>query len=73
MFSVEQKRHIAREVQRILAETKHPELPNGEINFHLHVMGAENWSWADIKNNSQVINPSINPHNERQATLDKWA
>jgi len=35
MFSVQQKRKIADEVQKILRETNHPELPNGEINFHL--------------------------------------
>ena len=29
-----------------------------------HIQGAKNWSWADIKNNGNIINPSINPHNE---------
>ncbi len=66
MFSVKQKRKIAEEVQKILRETGHPELPAGEINFHLHVDGAESWSWADIKNNAQVVNPGVNPHNEAQ-------
>lgn len=33
-----------------------------------HVDGAESWSWADIKNNSAVSVPSVNPHNE---TLDR--
>ena len=28
------------------------------------VDGAEFWSWADIKNNGAVINPSVNPWNE---------
>jgi hypothetical protein len=51
-------------VQKILQDTKHPELPDGEISFHLHVDGAEDWSWADIKNNGAVINPDINPFNE---------
>ncbi len=68
MFSVNQKREIADKVQKILKETNHPELPEGEINFHLHIDGAESWSWADIKNNAQVTNPSINPHNEQQAS-----
>lgn len=41
MFSVRQKREIADKVQQILRETNHPELPEGEIQFHLHVAGAE--------------------------------
>jgi hypothetical protein len=67
MFSVQQKRDISEAVQKILRETNHPELPQGEIRFHLHVDGAEAWSWADIKNNGAVTNPGVNPWNERQA------
>ncbi len=67
MFSVDQKRHIAEEVQKILRATNHVELPTGEINFHLLVEGAEPWSFANIKNNSAITNPSINPFNEMQA------
>ncbi len=67
MFSVQQKREIADAVQKILRETSHPELPKGEIQFALHVDGAEDWSWADIRNNGAVTNPGVNPHNERQA------
>lgn len=66
MFSIRQKREIADKIQSILRETNHPELPNDEINFHLHVDGAKNYSYADIKNNGAVKNPQINPHNERQ-------
>ncbi len=66
MFSVKQKRQIADAVQQILRETNHPELPAGEISFHLHVSGAQNWSWADIKNNGAVASPGINPWNEAQ-------
>ena len=51
MFSVRQKREIADAVQKILRDTDHPELPMHEISFHLHVRGAENWSWANIINN----------------------
>lgn len=65
MFSSQQKREIAEKVQEILKATQHPELPTGEITFALHVEGAENWSWADIRNNSAVINPGVNPWNER--------
>lgn len=66
MFSVRQKREIADAVQKILRETNHPELPKGEINFLLHVDGAESWSWADIRNNGAVSKPDVNFWNERQ-------
>jgi hypothetical protein len=65
MFSVQQKREIAEKVQKILRETEHPELPKGEIQFELHVSGAEpEWSWADIRNNGSVKSPDVNPWNE---------
>jgi len=67
MFSVQQKRDISDAVQKVLRDTKHPELPKDEINFHLHVDGAEGWSWADIKNNGSVTNPGVNPFNEMMA------
>lgn len=66
MFSLRQKREIAEAVQQILRATNHPELPDGEIQFHLHVDGAEAYSWADIRNNGAVPNPGINIHNELQ-------
>jgi hypothetical protein len=66
MFSVRQKREIADAVQKILRDTNHPELPAGEINFHLHVYGSEGWSWADIRNNGMVGDPDVNPWNEKQ-------
>lgn len=68
MFSVAQKRHISEEVQKILRATGHPELPGSEIQFKLHVDGAEAWSWADITNNAATNVPSINPHNESVTT-----
>lgn len=66
MFSVKQKREIADAIQKILRSTNHPELPSGEIEFHLHVKGAEDWSWADIRNNGSITNPGVNPWNEKQ-------
>jgi hypothetical protein len=69
MFSVRQKRDIANAVQQILRATDHPELPPGEIQFHLHVDGAASWSWADIRNNGAVSLPSVNPWNESQDPL----
>lgn len=65
MFSMKQKREIADSVQKVLRATNHPELPKGEIQFSLHVYGAESWSWADIRNNAAVPNPGVNPWNER--------
>lgn len=67
MFSTAQKRAIADQVQAILRATNHPELPAGEIQFDLHVDGAESWSYADIKNNGRVVDPVPNPWNEAQA------
>lgn len=76
MFSVRQKREIADAVQKILRATNHPELPKGEINFDLHVRGAQIWSYADIQNNDRVPNPDVNPHNEtldsRPTLSKKW-
>jgi hypothetical protein len=66
MFSIKQKREISEKVQQILKDTGHPELPKGEIQFELAVTGAEAWSWARIRNNGVITNPSINPWNESQ-------
>lgn len=66
MFSIKQKREIAEKVQQILRDTGHPELPDDEIQFLLHVRGEWVMSWADIRNNGAVENPSINPWNEKQ-------
>jgi len=66
MFSVKQKREISEKVQRILRDTKHPELPDTEIQFKLHVDGDESWSWADIENNGVIENSGINNWNEQQ-------
>ena len=64
MFSVLQKREISEAVQKILRDTCHPELPDAEIEFQLHVQGVEGWSWAVIQNNGAVPNPGVNLHNE---------
>lgn len=70
MFSVRQKREIADKIQILLRDINHPELPNGEISFHLHVNGAESWSWADIKNNGSVADPGVNLWNEAQDIIN---
>jgi len=66
MFSVRQKREISEQVQKILRETNHPELPKHEIAFTLNVQGYSRMSWAVIQNNGAVTTPSVNPHNEAQ-------
>ena len=66
MFSVREKREIANKIQGILRETNHPELPDGEIEFSIHVKGKNSWSWADIRNNGAILEPTINPWNEVQ-------
>ena len=71
MFSSQQKQDISDAVQKILKVTEHPELPEGEITFRLHVDGADSWSWADICNNGSVGSPGVNPHNELMAKLPK--
>jgi hypothetical protein len=73
MFSVRQKREISEAVQKILRATNHPELPEGEINFELHVAGAEPWSYATIHNNGVVMHPEINPWNEMKDPETPWA
>ena len=70
MFSIDQKRKISDAVQKILKGTNHPELSKGEIKFHLHVEGAESWSWADIKNNESVPNPVTTNWNEKQHKME---
>jgi hypothetical protein len=70
MFSVAQKRHIAETVEKALLELKHPEMPTEKPRFHLHVDGAESWSWADIEPNWTFDDnhaPGVNPFNEAVA------
>jgi len=66
MFSVRQKREISESVQKVLRETNHSELPEGEIQFCLSVICAESGGWADIHNNGAITDPGINSPNEKQ-------
>jgi len=68
MFSSTQKQEIAEKVQQILRDTNHPELGDGEISFTLFVEGAENWSWADIKNNGAFIVDTLSEENQNNPT-----
>ena len=71
MFSIRQKREISEAIQKILRDTGHPELPEGEIQFHIEVWGNNSFSWARIRNNGVVENPSFNPHNEMMDQMDE--
>ena len=69
MFSVAQKRFIASEVEKVLLNLEHPEMPTEKPEFHLRIEGKDRWSWAEIVPNwkfTDVCKPSVNPHNEAQ-------
>ena len=51
MFSVKEKQKIAEVVEKVLLEIDHPEMPKEKPVFQLHVMGKEDWSFANIKPN----------------------
>ncbi len=51
MFSVSEKKEIAKKIEEILLGLNHPEMPDGKPRFKLHVLGKESWSWADIEPN----------------------
>ena len=52
MLSSKVKQELSQKIQELLQEVSDSELPNGEIDFILHVDGKESWSWANIRNNS---------------------
>jgi len=65
---MEQKQHIANEIERLLLSLEHPEMPKEKPIFHLTVFGKEDWSWAEIKPNHTLgidNPPTINLFNER--------
>jgi len=67
MFSVKEKQYISSQIEKLLLSLGHPEMPKSKPMFELHVVGKEDWSWADIKPNwiFGIDNPpSINPFNE---------
>lgn len=68
MFSMKQKQHIAKVIEKTLLELNHPEMPGKKPVFKLHVDGKESWSYADIEPNwiySEDNKPGINQFNER--------
>jgi hypothetical protein len=63
MFSRAEKQRIAKVVEEVIREIDHPEMDNENIRFLLHVQGREDWSYADIRENSAVHGES-SPWNE---------
>lgn len=60
MFSPLLKKEISKTIQELLQALDHDELPQGEIRFILHVDGAKEWSWANIRNESDKNIPVPN-------------
>lgn len=52
MLSTKVKEELSQKIQSLLQEIGDEELPDGEINFILHVDGKEGWSWANIRNSN---------------------
>lgn len=72
MFSVQEKQHIAAEIEKLLLSLKHPEMPLEKPSFALHVDGKESWSWAYIKPNwafGKDSPPEVRLFNEISRTL----
>ena len=69
MFSPKLKSEIANEIQKLLQSLDHDELPKGqEIQFILHVDGAECWSWANIRNNDSKFVP-VHPYLDQNLSV----
>ena len=69
MFSLEQKKMMAAEVEKMLLDIGHPEMPKENPDFTLSVKGVEVMSWAEIHPDwtfDEKTKPGINPHNEAQ-------
>jgi hypothetical protein len=67
MFSTLEKQHLAAEIEQMLLELGHPEMPTEKPEFRLHVDGKESWSWADIEPNwkfSEASPAQTSPWNE---------
>ena len=71
MFSVKEKQHIAKVIERALLELKHPEMPKERPDFVLNVKGKETWSWAQIEPNWKYEDkkPDVNQWNEEARDL----
>jgi hypothetical protein len=59
VFNPQQKQEIAAKVQQILRDTGNPALPDSEIQFALHVAGANMRAYDTIRN-STVMAGAVN-------------
>ena len=66
MFSVNEKREIAKKIEELLLSFDHPEMPDEKPVFKIHIEGKESWSWADIEPNWKFddAKPDVNPWNQ---------
>ncbi len=70
MFSMEQKKKIAAEIEKLLLSFNHPEMPTANPSFHLRIDGKQGWNFADIDPNwtfDSQQKMGVNPHNEAVA------
>ena len=61
MFSIKEKQYLASQIEKLLLDLDHPEMPKEKPIFKLRVDGKESWSWADIEPNWKfgVDNPTV--------------
>lgn len=73
MFSQTEKKQIAAKIEELLLSLNHPEMPDEKPEFHIHVKGATQYSWADIKPNwhFEVVPPVTNDWNENAREIMK--
>ena len=74
MFSIREKQWLAGQIEKLLLELKHPEMPTEKPSFVLRVNGKEALSWAEIHPNwiFGVENPpAVNPWNEQARDVMK--
>lgn len=67
MFSLKEKQYIASQIERILLDLDHPEMPKTKPMFTLKVEGREEWSFCEIQPNWTFnidTPPSVNLFNE---------
>ena len=60
MLARQIKKELSEKIQALLQEVNDSELPKGEISFILHIDGAEDWSWANIRNYNEKDTPVPN-------------
>ena len=56
MFTINEKKKISEEIEKLLLSFNHPEMPKEKPDFKIHINGKESWSWADIEPNWKYEN-----------------